>query len=212
MKYKLAFVAAFSFAALQPDIAPASTLILDTGTPQGTAFPILNANDWFAAEFAATAGETITQLSAYLEPNISGQGTAFTFAIYSNTGFISGRNLSALYSVGTTYQNIGWNSTAANWTVPTTGDYWVAVEMSTLRTGLDLVTETSNTTGTVPALAFADTSASTHIFSKQTVNPFGIEVAAVPEPSTWAMLLLGLCGVGFMAHRRKAKPAFVPAL
>lgn len=28
--------------------------------------------------------------------------------------------------------------------------------------------------------------------------------AAVPEPSTWAMMLLGFCGLGFMAYRRKA--------
>jgi hypothetical protein len=27
--------------------------------------------------------------------------------------------------------------------------------------------------------------------------------AAVPEPSTWAMLILGFCGIGFMAYRRK---------
>jgi hypothetical protein len=26
---------------------------------------------------------------------------------------------------------------------------------------------------------------------------------AVPEPSTWAMVILGFCGVGFMAYRRK---------
>jgi hypothetical protein len=32
--------------------------------------------------------------------------------------------------------------------------------------------------------------------------------AAVPEPSTWAMMILGFCGVGFMAYRRKSKPAF----
>ena len=31
-----------------------------------------------------------------------------------------------------------------------------------------------------------------------------IEVTeAVPEPSTWAMLLLGFAGVGFMAYRRR---------
>ncbi len=29
----------------------------------------------------------------------------------------------------------------------------------------------------------------------------------VPEPSTWAMLLMGFAGVGFMAYRRKSKPA-----
>jgi hypothetical protein len=29
--------------------------------------------------------------------------------------------------------------------------------------------------------------------------------SAVPEPSTWAMMILGFAGVGFMAYRRKAK-------
>jgi hypothetical protein len=27
--------------------------------------------------------------------------------------------------------------------------------------------------------------------------------SAVPEPSTWAMMILGFCGLGFMAYRRK---------
>jgi hypothetical protein len=36
-------------------------------------------------------------------------------------------------------------------------------------------------------------------------------VAAVPEPSTWAMLLLGFAGLSFMAYRRKAKPALMAA-
>lgn len=29
--------------------------------------------------------------------------------------------------------------------------------------------------------------------------------AAVPEPSTWAMMILGFAGIGFMAFRRKSK-------
>ena len=36
-------------------------------------------------------------------------------------------------------------------------------------------------------------------------------VAAVPEPSTWAMMLLGFAGIGFVAYRRKAKPALMAA-
>jgi PEP-CTERM motif len=32
---------------------------------------------------------------------------------------------------------------------------------------------------------------------------FAPQVAAVPEPSTWAMMILGFLGVGFMAYRRK---------
>jgi PEP-CTERM motif len=30
---------------------------------------------------------------------------------------------------------------------------------------------------------------------------------AVPEPSTWAMMILGFCGLGFMAYRRKQNGA-----
>jgi choice-of-anchor C domain-containing protein len=34
-----------------------------------------------------------------------------------------------------------------------------------------------------------------------------VSVTAVPEPSTWAMMILGFLGVGFMAYRRKSSPA-----
>jgi hypothetical protein len=30
-------------------------------------------------------------------------------------------------------------------------------------------------------------------------------VGSVPEPSTWAMMILGFFGVGFMAYRRKSQ-------
>jgi hypothetical protein len=33
-------------------------------------------------------------------------------------------------------------------------------------------------------------------------------VSAVPETSTWAMMILGFAGVGFMAYRRKPKPSY----
>jgi hypothetical protein len=34
-------------------------------------------------------------------------------------------------------------------------------------------------------------------------------VTPVPEPSTWAMMLIGFAGIGFMAYRRKPKPALM---
>lgn len=34
-----------------------------------------------------------------------------------------------------------------------------------------------------------------------------ISVAAVPEPSTWSMMILGFATVGFIAYRRKRSPA-----
>jgi hypothetical protein len=38
---------------------------------------------------------------------------------------------------------------------------------------------------------------------------YQINVGAVPEPSTWAMMILGFAGVGFMAYRRKSRPALM---
>jgi PEP-CTERM motif len=38
-------------------------------------------------------------------------------------------------------------------------------------------------------------------------NPQGIP-SAVPEPSTWAMMILGFFGIGVMVYRRKSKPSF----
>jgi hypothetical protein len=213
MKFKLAFVVAFSLAAVQPGPASASTYILDTGTPAagGASFPILSQGQWFAAEFSATAGETINDLSAYLNQGSGGAGTAFTFAIYSDAaGFLSARTAATpIYTVGSTFEANGWNSSTANWTAPTTGDYWVAVEMSSCTRNcpeLDLVTEASDSTGTAPALAFASAEAN-HAFALETADPFGIEVSvasAVPEAGTWAMMLLGFAGIGLMAHRRRA--------
>jgi hypothetical protein len=34
-------------------------------------------------------------------------------------------------------------------------------------------------------------------------------VSPVPEPSTWAMMILGFAGLGFMAYRRKSKTALM---
>jgi hypothetical protein len=33
-------------------------------------------------------------------------------------------------------------------------------------------------------------------------------VSAVPEPSTWAMMILGFCGLGFMTSRKKSALRF----
>jgi outer membrane lipase/esterase len=47
--------------------------------------------------------------------------------------------------------------------------------------------------------------------SAEATLPDGFSVAAVPELSTWAMLLIGFAGLGFMAYRRKSKLALMVA-
>jgi hypothetical protein len=62
------------------------------------------------------------------------------------------------------------------------------------------------TSGVTPGEFFTDVT----IFDGINGNSVGtadIVVTAVPEPSTWAMMLLGFFGVGFMAYRNRAKSA-----
>jgi len=42
-------------------------------------------------------------------------------------------------------------------------------------------------------------------------NNFVPPAGAAPEPSTWAMMILGFAAIGFMAYRRKNKPALLAA-
>jgi hypothetical protein len=43
------------------------------------------------------------------------------------------------------------------------------------------------------------------------LDDISVNVSAVPEPSTWAMMILGFAGLGFTAYRRKSKPALMAA-
>ena len=45
-------------------------------------------------------------------------------------------------------------------------------------------------------------------FSGDVINA---QVAAVPEPSTWAMMIVGFFGVGFMAYRRRNQASALAA-
>jgi hypothetical protein len=42
-------------------------------------------------------------------------------------------------------------------------------------------------------------------------SPHGMDFLAAPEPSTWAMMLLGFAGLGFMGYRAAAKRQTAPA-
>jgi choice-of-anchor C domain-containing protein len=64
---------------------------------------------------------------------------------------------------------------------------------------------------TTEAFSFIGTGSDTIQFESLTATPFGPALdnvsvtAAVPEPSTWAMMILGFMGVGFMAYGRKQR-------
>jgi hypothetical protein len=67
-------------------------------------------------------------------------------------------------------------------------------------------TVTTTTTGDSVALTFDNDSGFAPPGYTTGTGSFGA-VAAVPEPSTWAMMITGFLGLGFMAYRRRSRTA-----
>lgn len=207
MKIKLSLGAALAIAAMQPQIGSAQSFVLDTGTPPSSGDPSvsLDASDWYAAEFTLGAGQTITNLSAYLNEGAGQPGNTFTWDLYSASGVFLGANRESPTATATgTFNANGWNSTSVDWNNVGAGTYWIALQVSSSSQtpGLDLVTEASTATGTVPALAFAY-AGTTGRYATQTNDPFGVELTAVPLPAAVWLLGSGLAGLGFAARRRR---------
>lgn len=80
------------------------------------------------------------------------------------------------------------------------------------------------TNGWIEFTGLAETGSSHTVQLVQNASPFerfimvsevefyGTVQSAIPEPGTWAMLLLGLFGVGGAMRRSSAKPRFSPTL
>jgi hypothetical protein len=73
------------------------------------------------------------------------------------------------------------------------------------------VTANGGTVASAEPVLLAGLSAGDAYLNIHTTNFGGGEIRgflhAVPEPSTWAMMILGFAGVGFMAYRRRNKSA-----
>ncbi|MGA2188030.1 MAG: hypothetical protein ABSH33_05835 [Steroidobacteraceae bacterium] len=207
--------AALAAIGLVPGIANAG-FVLDTGVPDGSTGPfVLSTAQFLAGEFAVTAGEDITDLSAYLSQGAGEIGDTFTFDIYSSTGFTNRPSTrpAPVFSATGTFTSNGtgsgaWQTTAVNWTPTAGGDYWLALQVaSTTDTkGLDAPGEATATTGTVPALGFAYAPASGQ-YTTSGAPAIGLEVtAASPVPLPAPLWLFGsglLAAVGCAARRRR---------
>ena len=219
MKMK-SIAVALTLMTLGPGFAFGQTFDLNTGIPGGSTNAILNSSDWYAAEFAVAAGQTVTSLSAYLTQGAGQPGNTYTWDIYSAagqfTGSIAGREAPAATATGTFAAN-GWNTVNVNFTGLSAGDYWAALQVSSSAQtpGLDLPEETSATTGTQPALDFAF-AGTNHQYTASTSDPaFGVQVtasaatSAAPEidpASTGAALTLLAGALAVFRGRRSRLP------
>ncbi len=202
MKFSVIEIAAAlsTICALAAPGAASASFVLDTGTPSGAGTNAL-LNEEYAVEFAANPTETITALAAYVTQGSLQPGATFEFQIFANTAGAPG--VTALDSVVATWDTPGWTSASTNWTPGAAGDYWLVVEPNGIPEGLDLPSETSASTGTVPALGFAYKGTSARSWTATGTYTFGAEISAVPLPAAAWLMLSGLVGLGAIGHRRQ---------
>jgi PEP-CTERM motif len=162
----------------------------------------------FGFTFVLDAAQSKPVLGSATAPQLdmtfaaTGTGSIFLFA--SDTDFVTGGPY--LLAIG------GSNSNGSG---SVTGRAWGGTSNTALLfSGANLF----GTIGPFTGAAFSGTAVDT---LTPTVNPFSLTIgvaitrttagtstgdfnlSAVPEPSTWAMMVLGFVGVGFMAYRRR---------
>jgi hypothetical protein len=99
---------------------------------------------------------------------------------------------------------------SASWTslINPVGDGWVTFQVQLNQanfTGGTLASILSNVTEIQIRGEFIDGA------EEEGLDNVKLLTSVVPEPSTWAMMILGFAGLGFMAYRRKSKPALMVA-
>jgi hypothetical protein len=105
------------------------------------------------------------------------------------------------------------------WYDPTTGRWFLAARNNPGGPVLGIIDSNTDTLLQLINTTFNDHSVSVDPISGKVFVPFGADATNsaclngciavftdVPEPSTWAMMILGFAGIGFMAYRRRNKP------
>lgn len=184
---KKAFLAAAS-ALVFASSAQAATVV-DTGTPVGRTQYTLSASQSLAGLFAVTAPTKITSLEAFIR-NFTTNSENVTATLFSDGSVPSAAN--ALFS--TTFsvagESEGWfGASGLNWDVGA-GNFWLG-----FATGPSMSMRNGAPS---PLSGYAFTS----IGNWLTFNALGTGIrvegtaGAVPEPATWAMMLMGFGFVG----------------
>jgi hypothetical protein len=152
--------------------------------------------DSIGVAFNSLASNKITEIEAFMSTSTTA-AVGMNFILMTDDGGLPGVQL---FSKGF---SLGVNSpvllTSLDWTVTPGTAYWLIALPSPATTGVwefsqSLAGNIAVGFGTIPALL-------------PEVRIEGELTAAVPEPSTWAMMLLGFAGVGCGIYRRKRMAA-----
>lgn len=209
----LALGAALALASLLPANSQAAQIVnAVVAAPSLIGANSVDGADWLAESFALASAATIDSIAVQVldaDPG-SDAGQSFLLAVYGSVNGLPGLNFNApnqgqLFSTSLSYTADGWTGASGlQWQLPA-GNYWLAVEAGS---DAGAVTSLVLPTGAQPAPAgVAFYSGSNAYAATGGSDAFGLRidtVAAVPEPSTAALLLLGL-GVFVAARARPGK-------
>jgi hypothetical protein len=155
---------------------------------------LANGNQFVNTGFDASFGFNLSGITSITYSGITPAG----FTIPNSVGSV--QTAGSLHMDGTGFFSFGLEGFGTGGSSPDGSSLMFTITAA----GLDIGDITTNALGQFFA---AD------IISGTTGNTGAIDVStvstsSVPEPSTWAMMILGFVGVGFMAYRRKGQAAF----
>jgi PEP-CTERM motif len=144
----------------------------------------------------------------------------YSFSAGSSAGFGSSgvESITGSFEYNTTTNSVSLPSVTLSGAGPESGSYTSltaitsnSIEIENLANGDELTLRFGSSFGAANEPLTAVDYAGSINFDTGAVTGGAVIASAVPEPSTWAMMILGFAGLGFIAYRRKAKPGLLAA-
>jgi PEP-CTERM motif len=193
-------------AALTLPAPPAlASVVIDQNQPNFTTpFSFLQDTPITAQSFQQTANN-IAGAGVYLATGYGSGSSDITISLWSNLPSSSGILISSGTATATTggqWLDVFWTPVAVTpgtteylvFSSPNANDYAnVASDLNPYANGATYYNGSNQSPYDLAFRTYSDTTFS----------------GAVPEPSTWAMMILGFAGIGFMTYRRKSKLALM---
>lgn len=186
--------------------------VVNTQVPAGGLFMsnTIDSANWLAEKFTVSGNTQIDSIAAYLlSDDVAGDtGKTFTIALYADNGNLPAMNFAAvnqgqLFQTTASYLANGWNGASnLNWAIGA-GSYWVALEGGS---DANSAAYLQAPTGALPAAqAVAFYAGGQRYAATGLSDTFGLQVTAVPEPASLALLLtsLGVLGMAFTGKRHR---------
>jgi PEP-CTERM motif-containing protein len=211
----------FAFAGGSASAATVFHVGADSSGGPGTDPNLIASNSQFFIADVSAGQETVSPLTIYLATPDGAAAPTFSSIVYNSLGssptrtFGSVSQLPGDFTTGDLYTFVGCSAcnNSLNFTnislaeaplfggvAPTAYDVYQVTVQTSFVGGDFLQVNGAFGLGTIIApLAFNDKG---NVIDTSWTNTGLVSMRAVPEPSTWAMMILGFVGVGFMAYRR----------